>query len=359
VDNIALYKNMMRIAIEKGQDIDLIKTTKMNNQFDFIDPNEFRDISKMLIVGIANIENIEKILEQCEESTEIIILEDDKRYIDLFEERITSLRNNIKIRLCNLENMMLDNDELNKIIRENPISNAEHYFELLKKIDRSKHNNPLITYDSLDTVCINLYNRYDKKIAYKLMEQSFKLLKEYGKLIVNLVLSDELLNKNVSVLYENVEVKHIPQESEMFTKFESLGYLASSYIWRGKLPTNIVNKVELRPFTIKAMKGVQGICKEKGHAVLYKGPWKEVVDDDGHVLKRGERIAVCEKTFRNLTSKCYKNQICGIQPYYEIEEEKAQVFDCSIAPIRDPKVTKGIKKLKDNDSVDINEIKCC
>ena len=31
--------------------------------------------------------------------------------------------------------------------------------------------------------------------------------------------------------------------------------------------------------------------------LIYRGPFREVVDDDGHVLRRGVRTAVCEKTF--------------------------------------------------------------
>lgn len=32
--------------------------------------------------------------------------------------------------------------------------------------------------------------------------------------------------------------------------------------------------------------------------LIYKGPFREVLDDDGHRLERGRRYAVCGKTFQ-------------------------------------------------------------
>ena len=44
-------------------------------------------------------------------------------------------------------------------------------------------------------------------------------------------------------------------------------------------------------------------CLDQNHAVIYRGPWRQVEDDDGHVLRRGVRTAVCEKTFRHLRAR--------------------------------------------------------
>ena len=38
-------------------------------------------------------------------------------------------------------------------------------------------------------------------------------------------------------------------------------------------------------------------CVEVGQAVIYRGPYSEVCDDDGHVFPRGKRMAVCQRTF--------------------------------------------------------------
>lgn len=51
-----------------------------------------------------------------------------------------------------------------------------------------------------------------------------------------------------------------------------------------------------------------------GQAVIYKGPYAQVSDEESHIFPRGERIAVCERTFRLLTTGPYKDDFIGISP---------------------------------------------
>jgi hypothetical protein len=51
-----------------------------------------------------------------------------------------------------------------------------------------------------------------------------------------------------------------------------------------------------------------------GQAVIYRGPYTQVYDEEGHVFRRGERIAVCERTFRLLTRDPYRDDFIGISP---------------------------------------------
>ncbi|NRA38303.1 MAG: methyltransferase, partial [Planctomycetes bacterium] len=74
--------------------------------------------------------------------------------------------------------------------------------------------------------------------------------------------------------------------------------------------------------------GKQGACLEANHAIIYPGPWKEVSDDDGHSFRRGVREAVCEKTFRLMTSEPYLKDIIAIPPYQAVEDKKKMVSDC-------------------------------
>ena len=65
-------------------------------------------------------------------------------------------------------------------------------------------------------------------------------------------------------------------------------------------PYRTVEGVEFRAVTVTAYKGKEGPCIERNQAVIYRGPWKQVLDDDGHTLERGARMAVCDKTFTAL-----------------------------------------------------------
>ena len=93
--------------------------------------------------------------------------------------------------------------------------------------------------------------------------------------------------------------------------------------------------------TLTAYKGKEGPCMERNQAVIYRGPWKQVMDDDNHTLHRGVRVAVCEKTYQIFSKLPYQDHLTLIPPREEIPMERAGVFDCSHDSRRHPRETKG------------------
>ena len=77
------------------------------------------------------------------------------------------------------------------------------------------------------------------------------------------------------------------------------------------LPWQTVEGIEFRSVTVTAFKGQGSECLDKGHAVIYRGPFSQVHDDDRHYYPRGERIAVCERTFTMLIDR-YPDDFIGI-----------------------------------------------
>jgi arsenite methyltransferase len=75
--------------------------------------------------------------------------------------------------------------------------------------------------------------------------------------------------------------------------------------------------------------------------VIYRGPFKEVLDDDGHRMERGLRYAVCDKTYGLYQKLPYRDHFEFIEPLENIPPEKALPFDCSRTARRHPKETKG------------------
>jgi hypothetical protein len=104
-----------------------------------------------------------------------------------------------------------------------------------------------------------------------------------------------------------------------------------------------VEGIEFRAITVTAYKGKEGPCIERNQAVIYRGPWKQVVDDDNHVLPRGARTAVCEKTFEIYSKPPYQDQFILVPPREEVPREKAGLFDCSRDHKRHPRETKGME----------------
>ena len=75
--------------------------------------------------------------------------------------------------------------------------------------------------------------------------------------------------------------------------------------------------------------------------MVYLGPFKKVEDDDGHTYFRGQRMAVCDKTFQLLQADPYQGQFAAIKPYQNIPLDEAQEMDCRKNALRNPQDTKG------------------
>jgi hypothetical protein len=110
---------------------------------------------------------------------------------------------------------------------------------------------------------------------------------------------------------------------------------------RGEQPWRTIEGLEFRSVTVQAFKGKQGPCFERNQAVIYLGPFKEVLDDDNHRLERGLRYAVCDKTYQLYRKEPYKEFFAFVDPHREIQLENAKPFDCSQTALRHPKETKG------------------
>ena len=99
---------------------------------------------------------------------------------------------------------------------------------------------------------------------------------------------------------------------------------------------------------------------EHNQAVIYKGPFREVLDDDGHRLARGERIAVCDKTFDLYQGPAYKEHFAFVEPRIPVAPQDAQPFDCDRARRRHPRESKGAEYSASTDSaVSCTTSGCC
>ena len=99
--------------------------------------------------------------------------------------------------------------------------------------------------------------------------------------------------------------------------------------------------ISFRSVTVIAYKPEDSVCLERNQAVIYRGPFKEVVDDAGHVYERGARMAVCDRTYRQLQADPYGESFLPVDPIVTIPLESAAEFDCTQNVERTPQETKG------------------
>jgi arsenite methyltransferase len=171
----------------------------------------------------------------------------------------------------------------------------------------------------------------------------YRVLKRGGRLAISDIVSDEPVPEHLArdpILWSAC-VSGAFQEEEFLRALEEAKFHGIQIEDFSSAPYQTVAGIEFRAITVTAYKGKEGPCIERNQAVIYRGPWKQVVDDDGHTLERGARMAVCDKTFRLYSQPPYAGQFILVPPRREIARGDAGAFDCARDQKRHPRETKG------------------
>ncbi len=252
---------------------------------------------------------------------------------------------NVTFRKGKIQDLKLDYDLLEPWLRKNPVRNADGYERMQTKIEQLRRERPMISDNSIDVVvsnCVlNLVRTEDKTQLFK---EIYRVLKRGGRAVISDIVSDEnvpLAMQNSAKLWSGC-VSGAMREELFLRAFEDVGFYGVQILERDNKPWRVVRGIEFRSVTVVAYKGKDGACWERNQSVIYKGPFKEVLDDDGHRLRRGERAAVCDKTYQIYSREPYRNHVVPIAPRKEIRLSRAKPFDCSRSAVRDPRETKGM-----------------
>lgn len=255
--------------------------------------------------------------------------------------------NNTKFVKGKIQDLRLDLAQVEDWLQHYPITSLAGVREYEKTVDRLKKETPLIPDNTIDVVisnCVlNLVKPEDKQ---QLFQEIYRVLKKGGRAVISDIVCDETPTQqmiNDPELWSGC-ISGAFREVELLQMFEEAGFYGIEILKREQKPWQIVNGIEFRSMTIQAYKGKEGDCWERYQAVIYKGPWKSVQDDDGHTYYRGERMAVCDKTYHLLTAENspYQKEIIPVSPYQDVPLDSAQPFTCEMDAIRHPKATKGL-----------------
>ena len=207
---------------------------------------------------------------------------------------------------------------------------------------RVKH--PLVASDSVDVVVSNcVLNLVDPQHKRRLFEEIFRVLKNGGRAVISDIVSDEEIPMDLQkdpVLWSGC-ISGAFTEDGFLQAFQEAGFYGIEILKRDAAPWQTVEGIEVRSVTVQAWKGKQGPCFERNQAVIYKGPFLKVLDDDGHAMERGKRYAVCGKTFQLYNKAPYQNFFEFIGPRLEVPGDTTVPFDCTTTRLRHPKETKG------------------
>jgi SAM-dependent methyltransferase len=251
---------------------------------------------------------------------------------------------NVEFRRGRIQDLALDLDRLDAWLARHPVRGAADLAALEGACEKLRREEPLVPDASVDVVVSNcVLNLVRPEQKSRLVREIFRVLKPGGRIALSDIVSDEPVPAELMAdpeLWSGC-VSGAFQEGELLRELEEAGFHGIALEEWCDEPFRVVRGIEFRSVTVTARKGKQGPCYEANEAVIYRGPWKQVLDDDGHWLRRGERTAVCAKTFRLLSSEPYAAQVIPVPPRAPIPETERALFDCSRTSARHPRETKG------------------
>jgi len=270
------------------------------------------------------------------------MLEVARRNAPLVAERLGFA--NVDFRKGRIQDLGLDLECLDRELKSRPVTDAASFLAADELAQDLRIKQPLIRDESVDVVVSNcVLILVESRSKRQLFTEIFRVLRIGGRAIISDIVSDEEVPEE---LQSNAElwsgcISGALTEEGFLEAFAQAGFYGMQLLKRDEAPWQTVGGIEFRSVTVAAYKGKQGACYEGNQAVVYLGPFKEVLDDDGHRLERGRRYAVCDKTFQLYRQEPYRGQFALIEPAHPIPLEGASPFECSQMRLRHSRETKG------------------
>jgi SAM-dependent methyltransferase len=253
--------------------------------------------------------------------------------------------NNVTFHKAKIQDLAQDLDTHNTLLSSHPVTDAAGLDAADRQAAWLRTQAPMIPDNSVDLVVSNcVLNLVRDEDKHTLIQEVFRVLKKGGRIAISDIVSDEPIPADLKAdpkLWSGC-ISGAFQERGFLSALEAAGFHGIEITEWSDAPWQTVNGIEFRAVVVSAHKGKQGPCMEANQAVLYKGPWRSVSDDDGHTYERGVRTAVCAKTHDLLMRAPYADQLISIAPRVSVEPDDRPVFDCSRDRQRDPRETKGL-----------------
>jgi arsenite methyltransferase len=284
------------------------------------------------------------------------MLEVARRNAPIVAERIGYA--NVEFCKGRIQDLALDLELLDRELKRSPITDAASFLAADELSEELRVKHPLVGSDSIDVVVSNcVLNLVEPKSKRQLFDEIFRVLKKGGRAVICDIVSDEEVPErlqNDPELWSGC-ISGALTEGGFLAAFENAGFYGIRILKRATQPWRTVQGIEFRSVTIEAFKGKQGECFERNQAVIYRGPFKEVLDDDSHRMERGRRYAVCDKTYNLYKKPPYREFFEFVDPVVDVPLDEAKPFDCSRTDLRHPKETKG----QDYNATTEANSKCC
>jgi ubiquinone/menaquinone biosynthesis C-methylase UbiE len=253
---------------------------------------------------------------------------------------------NVRFVKGKIQDLKLDLELAQTWLNEHPITSLEQVSTFEAECDRLRQQQPLIPDNSVDVVVSNAVpSLVQPQHKQQLFQEIYRILKPGGRAVICDIVGDE--DQTPAILNDpqlwSRGIAWAFREDKFLAMFEQAGFYGIEILNRQEAPFRVIDGIEFRSVTVRAFKGKEDECWERNQAVIYKGPWKEVYDDDNHRFDRGQRMAVGDKSYQILTNPNgpYHQDFIAVPPYEDMTLEVARPFTDKGSSVRQPQETKG------------------
>ena len=251
---------------------------------------------------------------------------------------------NVEFRRGKIQDLRTDLDLVDQYLEQHPVHSVLDLAKLQDFEATIRREQPLVADESVNVIVSNcVFNLVRPEDKTALFAEMYRVLERSGRVVISDIVSDEPVPPHLARDPDlwSACVSGAFLEEELIRAFEEAKLYGIRIEEFRSEPYETIEGIEFRAVTLTAHKGKEGPCVERNQAVIYRGPWKQVVDDDDHVLPRGVRVAVCDKTFKIYSQPPYRDHLILVPPRQEVPLDKARAFDCTHDQKRHPRETKG------------------
>jgi ubiquinone/menaquinone biosynthesis C-methylase UbiE len=239
---------------------------------------------------------------------------------------------NVRFHKARIQDLALDLEAVEAWLATSPVTDLRGLAAFEAEMERLRRDAPLIPDASVDVVVSNcVLNLVATEHKTALFGEIFRVLRRGGRAVISDITSSAVVPAALQAdpeLWSGC-ISGAFQEEAFLHAFEEAGFHGIRVDRRDPVPWRVIDGIEFRSITVVAYKGKQGPCMDHGQAVIYRGPWKAVLDDDEHVLWRGVPTAVCAKTFALYSKAPYAGYLELLEPLEPVDPKTALPFPCA------------------------------
>jgi len=188
---------------------------------------------------------------------------------------------NVEFRKGRIQDLALDLERLDQELKKRPITDAASFLAADEMAQELRGRHPLVASASIDVVVSNcVLNLVQPDCKRHLFAEIFRVLRNGGRAVISDIVSDEPVPEHLQrdpKLWSGC-ISGALTEDGFVQAFADAGFYGMQILKRDDRPWRVVEGIEFRSVTIAAYKSERGPGLERKQAVIYLGPFKEVLD---------------------------------------------------------------------------------